>query len=227
MEATTRNRKLTAIRSFCKYLVKEGYIENNPTVDIPYANTNKKLPQTITIEQTVDILDSADSLRDRAVLETMYGTGCRVGELVAIRLIDFNLDGKIIRLFGKGRKERIVPLSQGAVDAIKKYVDSRNDRSQYLFPSPNNKYEKDNFIDNPITTRAMYNIVSKYGDANNVSMSPHKFRHSFATHLLSGDVDIRTIQQLLGHANINTTTIYAQVAIDKMSTEFHRAHPRG
>jgi site-specific recombinase XerD len=220
MEATSRNRKLTAIRSFCKYLLSEGYIEKNPAIDIKFATVDRKLPSTISVQQTVSIIESAETLRDKAALEIMYGTGCRVAELVIIKYSDFDLEGQRLRLFGKGRKERIVPLGGPAVEAIREYIASNESDSVYLFPSPKDSTK-------PITTRAMYNVTRKYGDANGIAISPHKFRHSYATHLLSNNADIRSIQKLLGHVNINTTTVYTQVAIDKLASEFHQAHPRG
>jgi site-specific recombinase XerD len=220
IEPSTRNRKLTAIRSFCKYLIMEGYMQVNPTIDISYAKMDKRLPKVITVEQTINILDSAESLRDKAALEILYGAGLRVGELVNITIQDIDISNGRLRVFGKGSKERIVPLTKTSVDAIQEYLCNRKEESKYLFPSPVD-YSK------PITTRAMYNVVRKYGYANGVHMSPHKFRHSIATHLLARNMDIRKIQELLGHANINTTTVYAQVAIDQMANQFHLAHPRG
>jgi site-specific recombinase XerD len=217
----TRNRKLTALRSFCKFLCAEEYLDKNPVIDIAYAKVEKRLPKVMTVETTVAVLDSADeNPRDKAALETLYGTGCRVDELAKIKIADIDFAEAKVRLIGKGNKERIVPIAVGALVAIVDYMNVRDSNSQWLFPSP----MKEN---SPLTTKTMYNIVVRYGKANGIDLSPHKFRHSIATHLLSNGMDIRKIQELLGHENINTTTIYAQVAIEQMASQFHSAHPRG
>jgi site-specific recombinase XerD len=217
----TRNRKLTTLRSFCKFLCAEDYLDKNPVIDIAYAKLEKRLPKVMTVETTSNIIDSAeDCPRDKAALETLYGTGCRIDELVNIKISDINFTESQIRLIGKGDKERVVPVAVGALVAIVDYISGRKEKSEWLFPSPVN-------IGKQITTKTMYNAVVKYGKANGVQTNPHKFRHSIATHLLSNGMDIRQIQELLGHENINTTTIYAQVAIEQMSKQFHIAHPRG
>ncbi len=215
MEPSTRNRKLTSIRSFCNYLFGEGYIPNNPATAVQYAKMDKRLPKVMSVTQTFEFIDSADNLRDKAALETLYGTGARVEELVNIKISDIDFGQSLVRLFGKGGKERIVPISGAAVEVIKEYLETRESDSIYLFESPVIKGR-------PISTRAMYNITVKYAN-----LSPHKFRHSVATHLLSNGMDVREIQELLGHENINTTTIYTQVAVEQMAKGFHRAHPRG
>jgi site-specific recombinase XerD len=220
LEPATRNRKLTSIRSFCNYLIMEEYLQTNPTIDISYAKIDKRLPKTITVEQTFNILDSVESLRDKAALEILYATGVRVGELVNIELADIDTESGRMRVFGKGSKERVVPLTKTAIESVDAYLKNRECKSKYLFPSPANNKK-------PITTKAIYNLVRRYGENNGVKMSPHKFRHSVATHLLSRNMDIRKIQELLGHSNINTTTIYAQIAIEQMASQFHSAHPRG
>ncbi|WP_336784152.1 tyrosine recombinase XerC [Paenibacillus illinoisensis] len=213
--ASTRNRKLTSIRSFCNYLFGEGYIASNPAIAIQYAKIDKKLPKVMSVTQTLEFIDSADNLRDKAAMETLYGTGARVEELVNIKLTDIDFEQSLVRLFGKGGKERIVPISGAAIAVIKEYLETRGNDSEYLFESPVVKGK-------PISTRAMYNITIKYAQ-----QSPHKFRHSVATHLLGNGMDIREIQELLGHENINTTTVYTQVAVEQMAKGFHRAHPRG
>lgn len=218
-EPSTRNRKLTAIRSFCKYLVIEEHLIKNPSLDISYAKLEDRLPKVMTKQVTNSVIDSAVNLRDKAALETFYGTGCRIDELINIKVEEINFADARVRVFGKGGKERVVPISVSAIAAIVDYISQRTVVSDYLFPGLN--------PENHLSTKAMYNLVVKYGKANGVAISPHKFRHSIATHLLSNGMDIRKIQELLGHENINTTTIYAQVAIDQMANEFHSAHPRG
>ena len=218
-EPSTRNRKLTAIRSFCKFLCMEEYLDKNPAIDISYAKIDKRLPKVMSISDTGQLIDSVEDPRNRAAMETLYGTGCRVEELVGIKVNHIDFNDSTVLLFGKGGKERKVPISVSALVSIVDYLGARKDKSEYLFPSPT--------TGRALTTKAMYNMVSKHGRENGTPTSPHKFRHSIATHLLSNGMDIRKIQEFLGHENINTTTIYAQVAIEQMAKEFHYAHPRG
>lgn len=217
-EATTSNRKLTAIRSFCRYLLGENYIKENPAVEIKSAKVESKLPEPLTIKKTLDIVGSAKTPKSKVVLNLLYGTGCRVEELAWIKLSDFDLEAKRIRLFGKGRKQRIVPLPDSTIKAIIEYMNSIELNGIYLFPSPSNP-------DTHVTTKSIYKIVKRYGNKNDVDISPHKFRHTYATHLLANGVNIRSIQKLLGHENMKTTSVYLDVVIDSIADEVIQAHP--
>lgn len=214
---TTRRRKLSAIRSFLRFLTNEGEVEKNYALEIDNAKIDKKLPDVMSITDTIGILNSATNEQDRAILETLYGVGCRIAELVNIKKVDIDFDNHRIKLFGKGNKERIVPINKPAIDAINRHLETRNFESIYVFASRRNP-------EIPMTTRNARRIVYKYGGKN---VHPHMFRHSYATHLHSRGVDIRVIQELLGHSDISTTTIYTSIADEQMSNAYNHAHPRG
>lgn len=219
----SRNRKLAAIRSFCKFLCEEGYIEHNPSADIGTAKLEKRLPVTMTEKETTDVISSASTPRDRAIMDIFYATGVRVGELVVLKYRDINLLTCRIRVFGKGSKERILPMTDSAIESVKQLIKSVGnvDPDDYLFPSPVDSSK-------PISTRAIYDVVAKYTKLNNIDgISPHKFRHTFATHLYAGDMDIRGIQELLGHSDISTTQIYTKVLQENLVRNYHSAHPMG
>lgn len=213
---TTRRRKLSAIREFMKYLKREGFIETNDALDIDNAKIDKKLPKVLNIQETAKIIDSATSKQDRAILETLYGLGCRVDELVHLKIYDIDFDNRLVRLFGKGNKERIVPINNASIIAINEHLQSRKYDSDYIFASRDCPQR-------PMTTRNARRIVYKYGGKG---VHPHMFRHSYATHLHANGVDINIIQELLGHADISTTTIYTHVANEQMAKKYRNAHPR-
>jgi site-specific recombinase XerD len=214
---TTRRRKLSAIRSFMTFLKKEGVIEHNDALDIDNAKIAKKLPNVMTVNETSRILDSIDNEQDRAIMETLYGVGCRVGELVIIKVDDIDLENRTVKLLGKGNKERLVPINNPALNAIARHLETRNYNSPYVFASRRTPSL-------PMTTRNARRIVYKYSDGE---VHPHMFRHSYATHLHANGADIRYIQELLGHADINTTTVYTTIANEQMSKAYRTAHPRG
>ncbi|MER2007923.1 MAG: tyrosine-type recombinase/integrase [Psychrobacillus sp.] len=214
---TTRRRKLSAIRSFMRFLNNEDIIEKNHALDIDNAKTNKKLPKVMSIAETIDMLNSTTDEQDRAILETLYGVGCRVAELVIIKKSDIDFENQRVILFGKGNKERIVPINKSAIDAINRHLSTRGYESEYIFASRRNP-------ESPMTTRNARRIVYKYSGGE---VHPHMFRHAYATHLHSRGVDIRVIQELLGHADISTTTIYTSLANEQMSNAYNLAHPRG
>jgi len=218
----TRARKLASIKSFCKFLVSEGYLSTNPSAEIKSPKIEQRLPKVIDKGTVSKMLNSISNIRDKAILETLYGLGVRASELVNIKITDIDFNNKLVKIFGKGSKERIVPINDSALKNIAQYIAYKNEKSVYVFPSATDKTK-------PITTKTVQNIVSKYARLNNINnnISPHTFRHSYATHLLENGADIRIIQKLLGHENINTTTIYTDVAIEHLSNQYHLAHPRG
>ena len=213
---TTRRRKLSAIREFMRFLKREGEIEQNDALDIENAKIDKRLPKVLNIQETARIIDSAENKQDRAILETLYGLGCRVDELVHIKISDIDFDNRLVRLFGKGNKERIVPINNASIISINEHLQSRKYESDYVFASRDCPIV-------PMTTRNARRIVYKYGGKE---VHPHMFRHSYATHLHANGVDINVIQELLGHADISTTTIYTHVANEQMSKAYRHAHPR-
>jgi integrase/recombinase XerD len=213
----SRRRKLSSIRAFMGFLAKEDIIERNYAYEIENAKIDKKLPKVLNVSETAKIIDSAENIRDRALLETLYGVGCRISELVNIKISDIDFEDRTVRLFGKGNKERIVPINNASLIAIKKYIDTRNFKSPYVFASrvlPNV----------PMTARNARRIVYKYGGRE---VHPHMFRHSYATHLHANGVQINVIQELLGHADISTTTIYTHITNEQMARNYRSAHPRG
>lgn len=217
LEPTSRRRKLSAIRTFMSFLKRDDIIEINESLEIENTKIDKKLPKVLNVNEIANIIDSSGNKQDRAILETLYGIGCRVAELVNIKISDIDFDNRSIRLFGKGNKERIVPINNASISAIKNHIDSRPYYSEYVFASRS-------LPERPMTTRNARKIVHKYGG---VDVHPHMFRHSYATHLHANDVDINVIKDLLGHADISTTQIYTHITNEQMSRAYRHAHPRG
>jgi site-specific recombinase XerD len=212
---TSRRRKLSALRAFMGFLSSEGIIEKNFASEIENAKIDKRLPKVLSVNETASIIDSANSIQDRAILETLYGLGCRVSELVNIKVSDIEFDDRTVRLFGKGNKERIVPINNASLSAIIEHLNTRGFNSEYVFASRV-------LAERPMTTKNVSRVVAKYSEAH-----PHMFRHSYATHLHANGVDINVIKDLLGHADISTTTIYTHVANEQMTRAYRHAHPRG
>ena len=223
----TVNRRLSSLRSFFKFLTREGFLKANPILSVLSPKLEKHLPQFLTEEETTRLIESAFPkndqdelrLRDRAILETFYSTGMRIAELVSIDARDIDFISNIIKVMGKGRKERIVPIGNMALTAIRRYLENRKKQSDTIFLNKNGKR---------ITTRGVRGIVDKYIRLSGTKqgVSPHTLRHSFATHLLNRGADLRTVQELLGHANLSTTQIYTHLTTDKLKSVYDKAHPR-
>ena len=213
ISAKSRNRKLSAVRTFFDFLVIEGVAHHNPAQIIKRAKTGKRLPKAISVDEMANTIDSAENDRDLAVLEVLYATGSRVSELASIKVSDVNFESNTISLIGKGDRQRLVPLTNSATRAISNYISTRKIQSEYLFP---------NRQGNKMSRNAIYNIVKKY----NTEISPHVFRHSYATHLNATGVDIRQLQALLGHSDISTTSIYTAVLDETLSNSVRMNHPR-
>ncbi|MBN1913944.1 MAG: tyrosine recombinase XerC [Candidatus Omnitrophica bacterium] len=217
-------RKLSTLRSFFKFLTREGYLKNNPIVSISSPKKEKHLPSFLTEEEASRLMDSALSkdergLRDRAILELFYSTGIRISELVGLDQDDLDFIGGIAKVKGKGKKERIVPVGDTAIAAIRGYLDKRKKRSEAIFLNKNGRR---------ITDRGVRDIVEKYLGLASIrqGVSPHTLRHSFATHLLNRGADLRSVQELLGHANLSTTQIYTHLTTERLKTVYDKAHPR-
>jgi len=186
----------------------------------------KHLPSFMTEEEVTKLIESAFAkdekdemgLRDRAILETFYSSGLRISELVGLSLDDLDHISGIVKVMGKGKKERVVPIGEAALSAIRKYLDKRKKESSALFLNKNGKR---------ISARGVRNIVEKYLKSAGIAhgVSPHTFRHSFATHLLNRGADLRTVQELLGHANLSTTQIYTHLSSDRLKIVYDKAHP--
>ncbi|QEF97535.1 Tyrosine recombinase XerD [Stieleria maiorica] len=225
-------RKLAALRSFYKFAMREGLASSNPAKPLRNPRRQRKLPHVLTDDEVGRLLlappgDKVDGLRDRAILETMYSAGLRVSELVGLQDGDIDTHDQIIRVRGKGRKERICPLGSFAIKAIQAYAKRRcrSDKTQSLgrkAPVFVNRFG------NILTTRSVGRMLEKHLAVAGLDArtSPHTLRHSFATHLLDRGADIRSVQELLGHKSLATTQIYTHVSAASLRMVYERAHPR-
>ena len=217
-------RKLSSLRSFFKFLQRQKIIKSNPATLVVTPKLDKPLPHFLTEEETIKIIESPmeDQLaqhRDKAIFETLYSCGIRVSELVGLNREDVDAISNIIRVMGKGRKERLVPIGDSALLAIEQYLKKRKNEASALFLNKSGTRLSD---------RSVRNIINKYivKEAMNRKVHPHMFRHSFATHLLNNGADLRSVQELLGHVNLSTTQIYTHLTTDKLKAVYDKAHPR-
>lgn len=234
------NRSISALKTFYKYLARE-YSFSDPTTGIATNKLARKLPKALTVAEVISLIDSSDrpsnavALRDRAILEILYGTGARVSEIVGINTGDFGkttLDGSEIvtlKLRGKGSKERLVPLGSFAKLALDNYLVRL--RPQLVAKSKESRSNSALFLNSRgtrLSRQSAWQIVIAAADACDLAgkVSPHVFRHSYATHLLDGGADIRVVQELLGHSSVTTTQIYTLITIDKVREAYATAHPR-
>ncbi len=229
---TTISRKLASLRSFYKFAMREGIATTNPAKPLRNPRRQRKLPHVLTNDEVGRLLVAPPSvnaagLRDRAILETMYSAGLRVSELVGLRDGDLDRDQQIVRVRGKGRKERISPLGSFAIKAIQKYaaVRTRDPKTEALgqeAPVFVNRFGR------ILTTRSVGRMLEKYIAKAELDArtSPHTLRHSFATHLLDRGADIRSVQELLGHKSLATTQIYTHVSAANLRQVYEKAHPR-
>ena len=227
---STIHRKTAAIRSLYRYLRLEGAIEDDPTVGIAPQRRRKTLPKVLTEAEVSSLLAAPTGSgpqvsRDRAILEIMYACGLRASEVIALEMSDVDTEEGLVRARGKGNRERIVPIGREAIRAIEAYlvvgrprlVGDRHEKAIFL-----------NYRGGPLTRQGLYKIVQ--GHARSVGlgerMSPHTLRHSFATHLLAGGCDLRSVQEMLGHADVATTQMYTHLSGHELSEVYSRAHPR-
>lgn len=221
-------RKLASLRSFFRFLFREGHIKKNPITAVLTPKLDKKLPvflDTAKIDRLLAAPSDKDpaGLRDRALLETLYSTGCRVSELVGLDMNDIDFISGVVKVFGKGSKERVVPIGEPALTAIRKYADAK---------SADKVKDKDAVFLNKsggrLTDRSVRRVLDKHIKTCCIAekISPHSLRHSFATHLLDRGADLRSVQELLGHMNLSTTQIYTHVTMDRLKTVYDKAHPR-
>ena len=230
--ATTAARKVAAARSFFSFLVNEGIIKTNPTENMSSPTVGKALPKPIPIEQIRLLLDqpgklaTSEAKRDRAMLELLYASGMRISELVALNMDDVNMEGEyFVRCFGKGRKERIIPLYKQIAENIKKYIEEER------FKLSRGRKEDARFLNargERLTRQGFWQKLKEYAKSAGLSsqISPHTLRHSFATHMLNGGADLRSVQELLGHANISTTQVYTHLTSEHARKAYNDAHPR-
>ena len=229
--ATTAARKAAAAKSFFGFMMAEGRIKDNPTLNISSPRVGKSLPKPISISQVMRLLEQPSKLatpeakRDRAILELLYASGMRVSELVSLNLDDINVEGGDVRCFGKGHKERIIPIAPRAALTVKRYLEEArpslaySDAEQALFL--NRRGDR-------LTRQGLWQILKGYAKAAGLDkeITPHTLRHSFATHMLNGGADLRSVQELLGHANISTTQIYTHLTTEHVRRVYEKAHPR-
>ncbi|MFA5320573.1 MAG: tyrosine recombinase XerC [Candidatus Omnitrophota bacterium] len=220
-------RRLSCLRSFFNFLCREGLAKSNPVAGVSTPRLDRHLPEFLTEEEVNRLFDSAAAfsqneqarLRDKAILEVFYSTGMRISELSGLKLPAVDFIGGIVKVFGKGRKERIVPIGEPALRALNDYLRERGSASDFIFL---------NLRGAPITTRGVRMVVDRYFKLAGMKkgVSPHTLRHSFATHLLNRGADLRSVQELLGHANLSTTQIYTHLTTERLKAVYDKAHPR-
>ena len=229
--ATTVARKVAAAKSFFAFMVAEGKIRDNPTENVSSPKVGKSLPDAIPISQVRRLLDQPAKLstpeakRDRVMLELLYASGMRVSELVSLNLGDVNISEGDVRCFGKGSKERIIPIYPKLAQAVEEYVTevrpklAHDDAERALFLNRRG-YR--------LTRQGLWQILKGYAEKAGLgkAVTPHTLRHSFATHMLSGGADLRHVQEMLGHANISTTQVYTHLTSEHVRRTYERAHPR-
>ncbi|MBP8251473.1 MAG: site-specific tyrosine recombinase XerD [Herpetosiphon sp.] len=227
---STVARRTAAIKTFFDYLVGEGQLGSNPTEHLDSPKVDRFLPKAISVNQIDELLElplttqGPEGLRDKAMLELLYATGMRVSELVALNVNDIDMTAHHVRCIGKGNKERLLPIAGTAVTALEEYLDmgrgqiGRNSDEKALFLNHRGKR---------LTRQGFWLILKGYADQIGLhDLTPHTLRHSFATHMLNNGADLRSVQELLGHANISTTQIYTQVSTDRLHKVYDKAHPR-
>jgi len=230
---TTIARKLSAIRSFFLFLEKNGTIQGNPAAEVASPKLEKTIPTYLLVDEVFRLLESPArektlDVRNLAILEVLYSSGIRVGELVALNLSSMDFDERILRVIGKGNKERIVPIGKKALKAVKEYLQKTATMRRRLGYASENAPLFLNVRGGRLSARTVARITKRKALDRGLSpeVSPHSMRHSFATHLLDGGADLRSVQELLGHASLSTTQKYTHVSIDRLMEVYDRAHPR-
>lgn len=226
MRSSSVNRKISSIKSFYIFLVKRNFVKNSPLNDLVTPKQEKYLPESMSEAEVDKLLNSPDVAnkienRDKAMIEMLYATGMRISELVNLKMTDVDMKRCVVKVFGKGSKERLVPFGETALDSLKSYL---NDREQ--------SSSKEIFLSNrgkKMTRVAFWQRVKVYLIRENLknSISPHTLRHAFATHLLNRGADLRSVQLLLGHSDLSTTQIYTHIAKQRLSDVLKKHHPRG
>lgn len=228
---TTLARKVAAAKSFFNFMVNESKVKTNPTENLSAVKVGRSLPRPISVSEVRLLLEQTtksstpDAKRDRAMLELLYASGMRVSELVSLNTVDIDLTGGYVKCFGKGHKERLIPIYQRAVEALSDYI--KNARPHIL----HNNDEKALFLNRRgerLTRQGMWQILKGYAKEVNLEkeITPHTLRHSFATHMLDGGADLRIVQELLGHANISTTQVYTHLTSEHVRKTYEKSHPR-
>jgi len=232
LAVSSAGRAVVAVRGWHRFAVLEGQAAHDPSTEVRAPSSTRRLPKALSTDDVERLLEAASlgegpvPLRDRALLEVLYGTGARISEVVGLSADDLDLDDGTVRLFGKGRRERVVPVGRYAVDAVEAYLvrarpelarAGRGTTALFL-----------NQRGNPLSRQSAWAVLQTAGERAGLGdhVSPHTLRHSFATHLLAGGADVRVVQELLGHASVTTTQIYTQVTVQAMREVYATAHPR-
>ena len=220
-------RSMSSIRGVARYMLDQGIIEEDPAENLTSPRKWASLPKALSMEDVRGLLKvkgtNSLALRDICMVELLYSSGLRVSELVGIKVMDFNLESGYVRIMGKGSKERVVPVHERAIESIKLYIAELRPRlmkgrvSDYMFVTARGK---------PMTRQRFWQALKGYGKAAGVDLSPHTLRHSFATHMLEGGADLRSLQKMLGHSDISTTQIYTKVSLSRAKEVHGKHHPR-
>jgi integrase/recombinase XerD len=226
----TIHRKSACLRSFYRHLRRDGLLERDPTATLSTPRRSRKLPQVLTRGEVEKLLSQPSgtepaALRDRALLELMYACGLRASEAIGLELMDIDIQEGVLRARGKGSKERVVPIGQAALRALRIYLERgrpglvKGSAEAHLFV---------NFRGGQLTRQGLYKIVRRHALTAGLAdrMSPHTLRHTFATHLLAGGCDLRSVQEMLGHADVATTQLYTHLSSERLKDVYFRAHPR-
>jgi integrase/recombinase XerC len=235
LAATSVNRKVSSMRSFCRYLARQGVLDANPTTNLPYLKSEKRLPEWLDVETVLKAMELPDTTpvgrRDRAILELFYGAGLRLRELTGLDVHDVNLREGVVRVLGKGRKERIVPLGLAAAEAIQRYlavradvVAPRKDGVRDIDPQALFLGRRGKRISPRLVASRVAHYLSQVAEAGKTH--PHVLRHTFATHLLDAGADLLAVKELLGHASLSTTQVYTHVTAERLKRIYQQAHPR-
>ncbi len=220
-------RFIASIKGLCRFMIIEKIIDDNPSETLRTPRQWERLPKALSMEDTKRLLDaevkSSMFVRDAAILELLYASGLRVSEVLTVKINDINFEGGFLRVMGKGSKERVVPMNHRASERIKKYMRElrpgllNGRRSPYLFLTGRGK---------PMTRQRFWQALKGFAGSADLKLTPHMLRHSFATHLLDGGADLRSVQKMLGHSDIATTQIYTKVSSDRIKKVYQEHHPR-
>lgn len=227
---STISRNLAAIKSFYQFLVREKYIDKDPSANLESPKLEKRLPKILSVAEVEELLKQPNNflptgMRDRAMLELLYATGIRVSELISLNISDVNLDMGYLKCYGKGSKERIVPVGSIAVKCVQEYINKGRPKLIRTYDEPALFV---NHHGNRLTRQGFWKIIKKYAQEAHINkdITPHTLRHSFATHLLENGADLRSVQEMLGHADISTTQIYTHVTRNHLKEVYDKTHPR-
>lgn len=224
-------RHISSIRSFHQFLLREKLSDKDPTVHLEMPQLEQKLPSVLSIEEIDSLINAPDQskpqgIRDTALLELLYGTGMRISECIALNLEDVHLTMGFVRIFGKGGKERIVPLGKSLIRACQRYLEEA--RPELLGNYPKNDAFFINHRGKRLTRQGCWKLIKQHAESANIQkeITPHTLRHSFATHLIENGADLRSVQEMLGHADISTTQIYTHISKTRLSEVYKQFHPR-